>query len=125
VRGFGDLEAAIMDVVWSAPDDDGLLVRDVLARLNEDRHLAYTSVQTVMDILYRKGWLTREKDGRAYRYWATASRDEYTASLLGQALESSESRTGALMRLIEQMSPREVRELRAALEEIKPRRRRR
>jgi predicted transcriptional regulator len=123
VRGFGDLEAAIMDVVWSTPQP--MYVREVRAKLNEDRELAYTSVQTVMDILHRKGWLAREKDGRAYQYWATASRDDYAASLLGQALETSESKTGALLRLFEQMNPREVRQLRAALDERKPRRRRR
>lgn len=117
MRGFGELEAAIMDVVWATPDR--LLVRDVWARLNEDRELAYTTVQTVMDILYRKGWLTREKDGRAYRYWATASREEYAASLLGQVLQASGDKTVALVRLFEQLDPDEVGELRAALDALK------
>jgi predicted transcriptional regulator len=35
--------------------------------LLEDRALAFTTVITVMDNLYRKGWLRRERDGRAWR----------------------------------------------------------
>jgi len=40
-------------------------------------------VLTVVEILWRKGWLAREKDGRAYRYQATVSREDYTVSALG------------------------------------------
>ena len=114
---FGDLEAAIMDVVWAATDR--VLVRDVCASLNKERELAYTTVQTVMDILHRKGWLAREKQGRAYAYWATGSREDYAASLLGLALEASSNKTGALVRLFEQLDPGEVSELRAALDRLK------
>src|SRR5438093_12864236 len=70
VRGFGELEQAIMDVVWVA--DVPLTVREVLERLNADRPqpLAYNTVQTVLEVLHRKEWLTRAKDGRAFRYEA-------------------------------------------------------
>lgn len=110
-----------MNVVWSAPDR--LPVREVWTRLNvarvNDRELAYTTVQTVMDILYRKGWLAREKHGRAYAYWATGSREDYAASLVGQVLDDSGDRAGVLVRLLEQLKPSEVNELRTALEEYK------
>lgn len=114
MREFGDLEAAIMDVMWSATGD-GLRVREVLDELNKSRDLAYTTVQTVMDILRRKGWLAREKDGRAYVYWSTHSRTDYTASLLGQVLDTSQDKTSVLMRLFDRMDPDEVKELRTAL----------
>jgi Fe2+ or Zn2+ uptake regulation protein len=67
VRRFGDLEAAIMDVMWAA--DDRLPVREVVGRLRPERELAFNTVQTVMDILFRKGWVDRELQRRAYR-WA-------------------------------------------------------
>ena len=35
-------------------------------QLNRARPLAFNTVQTVMENLYRKGWLTRQKGGRAY-----------------------------------------------------------
>ena len=56
---FGDLEAAIMDVVWTAGAP--VRVRAVSEQLNRDRPLAFNTVQTVMENLYRKGWLGRHK----------------------------------------------------------------
>lgn len=120
MRSFGDLEAAIMDVIWSA--EQPLMVREVLGRLDRDPEPAYTTVQTVMDILHRKGWLDRAKDGRAYRYEPSASREDYTAGLLGQVLASTPDRTAALLRLVETMDPAEVATLRAALDSAKRRR---
>src|SRR5689334_19239770 len=86
---FGDLEAAIMDVVWAA--DAPVRVREVADRLNQDRPLAFNTVQTVMEILFRKGWLARSRDGRAYLYVAGRTRDEYAAGLLAEALSAAGS----------------------------------
>lgn len=114
VRGLGDLEAAIMDVMWTA--DGPLPVREVLARLREERELAYTTVQTVMDILFRKGWVDRELKRRAYVYWAKASREDYVAGLMADALDVSSDRNAALARFVERMDRAEVDRLRALLD---------
>ncbi|MEV0351528.1 BlaI/MecI/CopY family transcriptional regulator [Nonomuraea sp. NPDC050680] len=114
MRRFGELEAAIMDVVWAA--DGPLPVREVLARLSPDREPAFTTVQTVMDILYRKGWVERQLQGRRYDYWAKASREDYVAGLMATALQTSPDRGAALARFVEQMDQAEIDELRAALE---------
>ncbi|WP_458040892.1 MULTISPECIES: BlaI/MecI/CopY family transcriptional regulator [Bacteria] len=108
---FGNLESAIMNAVWHA--DRPLLVRDVLDRMG--RELAYTTVQTVMEILHRKGWLTKSRDGRAFRYGAAASRDEYVSGLVGEALALSDDSTAALVGFVERMQPDEVDELRRML----------
>ncbi|MFD7404182.1 BlaI/MecI/CopY family transcriptional regulator [Streptomyces sp. NPDC059866] len=115
MRGFGELEQAIMDVVWAA--DAPLTVREVLERLNSDRPqaLAYNTVQTVMEILHRKEWLTRAKDGRAFRYKATKSREEYAASLIDQVWATGADRTATLVKLFDELDADEVAELRAAL----------
>ncbi|MEZ0109668.1 putative transcriptional regulator [Catenulispora sp. EB89] len=113
VRGFGELESEIMDFVWSA--DGPALVREVRDAINEQRPIAYNSVQTVMEILHRKGWLTRARDGRAFRYNAVHSREDYAASLIDQVFESGANRTATLVKLVEQMDPAEAEELRAAL----------
>src|SRR6266566_855082 len=76
VRSFGELEAAIMARVWLAGRP--VLVREIWAGLRPEREPAFNTVQTVMETLYRKGWLAREKHGRAYRYWARVSREDYT-----------------------------------------------
>lgn len=111
MRGFGELEAAIMDRIWSAPGP--LLVREVHSTLRPER--AYNTVLTVVDILYRKGWLAREKDGRAYRYHATVSRADYTAGLMGEALDASTDRAATLRKFAERIGPDEADELRQAL----------
>lgn len=113
VRSFGELEAAIMDRVWSAGQP--LLVRDVHRTLRPER--AYNTVLTVVEILYRKGWLAREKDGRAYRYRATVSREDYTAGLMGEALEASGDRVAALRSFVGRIDPAEARELRRMLDQ--------
>src|SRR5258708_16813100 len=84
LRGFGDLEAVIMHLVWD--HDSPVTVRDLLGELRQEREIAYTTVMSTMDNLHRKGWLVRNKDGKAYRYTATASREEYSARLMAEAL---------------------------------------
>ena len=115
MRGFGDLEAAIMDRIWSAGRP--LLVREVQRELRPER--AYNTVWTVTEILCRKGWLTRQKDGRAYRYQATVSRAEYTATLMGEALAASTDPAAALRHFAGRIGPAEAEQLREALEQAR------
>lgn len=114
---FGDLEAAVMDEVWSAGHP--VRVRDVLSVINQRRPLAYTTVQTVMEVLYRKGWLSRCKAGRANIYAATGTREDYIAGLLGEALTETDDRPAALMRFFERMDATQARELRRAWDEAR------
>lgn len=117
MRGFGELESAIMDQVWAAPGP--VLVREVREALDANKPTAYTTVQTVMEILHRKGWLTRERDGRAFRYRAVGTREDYAASLIDQVFESGADRAATLVKFFEQMDPDEAAELRAALDAAK------
>ena len=122
MRGFGDLEAVIMDRLWSW--NRPVTVREVLEDLRAYRDIAYTTVMTVMDNLHRKGALTREKDGRAWRYQPVRSRDEYAADLLSSVLDEAGDRRAALMRFVGGMRPSEVDALRRALAARQNRRRR-
>lgn len=117
---FGELEAAIMDVVWRS--EGQLLVRDVMEALRAERQMAFTTVQTVMENLHHKGWLERAKDGRAYRYWAPRPREDYTAQLLSEAFDTTSDRGAAFSRLLQRLEPHEVVELGQALEDAKNRR---
>ena len=115
MRRFGELEAVIMDRLW----DRGrpALVREIVQDLREDRPLAYTTVMTVMDNLHRKGWLRRERDGRAWRYEPPGSRSGYTAALMNDALATSADRRTALAHFALQMSPHDAALLREALDQ--------
>lgn len=111
---FGELEASIMDAVWAAPC--ALRVREILERLDREPPLAYTTVQTVTEILYRKGWLVRDRDGRAHRYAPAASREDYVAGMMSEAFSAAGDRTATLVRFIEDMDREEITELRDALD---------
>lgn len=114
MRSFGELEAAIMDRVWRAGQP--ILVRQIWAELRPEREPAYNTVLTVVEILYRKGWLARERDGRAYRYRATVTREDYTAGLMGEALEASPDREAALRSFVERIDSAEARQLHRMLD---------
>ena len=111
---FGDLEAAIMDVLWAA--DRPLRVREVASELHRERPLAFNTVQTVLENLFRKGWLNRSRDGRAYFYVTVRSREEYVAGLLEEVLAVARDPAATLIRLVEDLDPAEVAQLRAALD---------
>ena len=113
MREFGELESAIMDVVWAS--DRAYLVREVRERLSYNRPLAYTTVMTVMNILYGKGVLCREKQGRAWRYWPAESREEHDARLMAEVLRSGGNQHITMMRFVERVSDEERESLRNAV----------
>ena len=59
------LELDIMKAVWRKPP---ITVRDVQESIRPGRHLAYTTVMTIMDRLYHKGSLKRTLQARTYLY---------------------------------------------------------
>ncbi|MHC5114947.1 MAG: BlaI/MecI/CopY family transcriptional regulator [Planctomycetota bacterium] len=75
---LGDLQAAVMEIVWERGE---ATVRDVRERLPEPGP-AYTTVLTVMQKLAKAGWLTHRAEGRTYVYRATRSRSEAGQSVL-------------------------------------------
>lgn len=113
--GLGELEAAIMDVVWRT--DDAVRVRDVLDKLEPARQPAYTTVMTVMDNLYRKGWLSRELDGRAYSYRATRDRLQAATDALRELLADSGDPAAALLHFARSATTAESRALTRGLKE--------
>ena len=115
VNRLGDLERAIMDVLWES--DAPLTVREVSARLTE-RNLAHTTVMTVLDRLAKKGFAKRQRDGRAWRYCPAATRETYVTELMLTALDQTGDRTAALTRFAQSVSGVEADVLRDALEVI-------
>ncbi len=82
---LGELEGAIMDILWQR---NKAMVREVLDELNQTRSLAYTTVLTVMSRLVEKGLLTQHKIGRAHLYRPSMTREAYTAEAAGQVIRS-------------------------------------
>jgi predicted transcriptional regulator len=115
VNRLGDLERAIMEVLWQT--DSSLTVRQVSNGLDQ-RNLAHTTVMTVLDRLAKKGFARRERDGRAWRYRPAATREAYVAELMLTALDQTGDRVAALARFAQSVSGAEAEVLREALADL-------
>lgn len=110
---LGDLERAVMEVLWAAPTP--LTARAVGDALG-DRTLAVTTVLTVLSRLERKEVVVRQRDGRAHTYAAVASREDHVAELMHEALGTAGDRDAALARFVRGASRDEAEVLRRALQ---------
>ena len=120
MRGFGDLEAVIMDRVWERGEP--VTVRELFDGLSAERAIAYTTVMSTMDNLHRKGWLDRVREGKAYRYTATATREEYGARLMREALADGGDAEVVLSHFVAQIGSGESEALRSVLRKLRGRR---
>jgi predicted transcriptional regulator len=116
VHGFGDLEAVLMQLVWDSGHP--VTVRELFDGLRQERAIAYTTVMSTMDNLHRKGWLERVKDGKAYRYTPTASREEYSARLMAEALAGGGDTEAVLSHFVAQMDGEESEVLREVVRRL-------
>lgn len=115
---IAELENAVMDVLWSSTE--ALTVRQVLEQLKATRPLAYTTVQTTMDRLARKGLLTRTPEGKANAYSPTCTREDHTAALMQKTLHQAPDAEAALLNFVERMDEEQERALRSALARRRP-----
>jgi predicted transcriptional regulator len=124
---LGPLEQRVLDVLWSRSREAS--VRDLHPSFPD---IAYTTLMTTLDRLYRKGALDRTKRGRAFFYEPRLSRVEFdsarAADALRAALENDQAALGPLLScLVDAVGDRDtelleeletlVRERRAQLEE--------
>ncbi len=98
-----DLEATIMDVVWSK-ELVSFAVSDVLAVLEKQRDIAYTTVMTTLTRLYEKGILKRERDGKRYLYSPRLTREEFLHSTAREVLDKAVGGHQAMAMLAEKVS---------------------
>jgi BlaI family transcriptional regulator, penicillinase repressor len=76
------LELEIMQVLW---ESGPCTVADVQPKLKGE--LAYTTVQTMLNVLLRKKKVKRVQEGRAYRYRPVVSRERATSSALSDLVQ--------------------------------------
>lgn len=101
-----------MHRLWAAAPES-LTARDVQDGLTTEP--ATTTVLTVLGRLERKGFVTRERDGRAHRYRAVGSREDHVAELMNDALGTAADRDAALARFVGSIPPEERARLRDLL----------
>ena len=94
-RYLGDLQAAVMEIFWRR---ESATVREAAAELTkkQKRPLAYTTVLTLVTRLWSRGLLSREPEGRGFRYRAAKSRDDFLADLSDQLIDRIFADFGAI-----------------------------
>ena len=107
--GLGDLEGAVMEVLWHADRPARVRAQWPPAGLY-DRHDGAGQPAP-------QGWVPRTMDGRAYRYRPTLSREDATVRALRDVLNASGGPEAALLRFARSVSDQETGVLRAALAE--------
>lgn len=78
------VEWEVMEAVWE--HDGSPCVRDIVMSKYPNGEKAYTTIQTVMNTLEKKGMLTREKIGLVNFYSATKSRNQMAKAELSQMI---------------------------------------
>ena len=80
---LGELEAEVMNTLWQRTDQT---VVEVEERLRRKREIAHTTVLTTLDRMHRKGYLTRQKQGKAFVYAPRYTREEFERGLAQEVL---------------------------------------
>ena len=97
---LGHLETRVMDILWGRGEST---VRDVVDHLTKP--LAYTTVMTTLDRLYKKGLLDRRKEERAFYYLPRHSRNEWELkradTLISCLVDAAGSHDAALLQDLE------------------------
>jgi predicted transcriptional regulator len=82
---LGELQTAVMEVLWKAGP---LSVTEVEQRLQESREIAHTTVLTTLDRMFVKGFLLREKQGKAFVYSPKFSKTEFEQTVAQEVLSA-------------------------------------
>ena len=112
------LELEIMKVLWETGPAN---VQTVQERLAQSRDLAYTSVQTMLNVLHRKGKVARELQDRAYHYSPVVSRSQVVSVAMRDIIDRlfGGSAESLVLSLVEtkHLTPRELERLRSLVDE--------
>src|SRR5436309_13869137 len=110
------LELEIMNVLW---DTGPANVQSVQARIR-GRELAYTTVQTMLNVLHRKGKVKRQLKDRAYVYRPIFSRQSAVKQAVGDMLDRffGGSADGLVLNLVQtrQLTPEKLAQIQKLLE---------
>lgn len=103
VEQLGALESELMERLWQRGETS---VRDLHVELSS--RLAYTTIMTTLDRLYKKGLLDRWLAGRAFVYRTRIGKRDYnhqlTQHLIGIAVQESGSREAVLSSFVDYVS---------------------
>ena len=116
-QGPTERELDILQVLWQHGRSN---VREVHEQLNESEQLSFTSVQTMLQIMFDKGLVDREMHGRSYIYSPLVSQDEtqgtLVSALIDRAFGGSARALVSRALDISRSSPEELKEIMAMIQ---------
>ena len=119
---LGSLETEVMERIWTRGE---ISVRDLHHELSG--RLAYTTLMTTLDRLFKKALLQRRKQGKAFFYVPACTEQEYqeqlTGHLFGMALRENKDRDAVLSCFVETISENDSEMLDRLDEMVKAKRR--
>jgi predicted transcriptional regulator len=106
---LGPLEERLLEALWQRGH---ATVRDLVNEGGECQDLAYTTVMTTLDRLFKKNLLSREAEGRAFRYTPRFTREELHREVAGEAfrqlMDASPASSLPLSYLVEILTERDA-----------------
>lgn len=80
---LGELELLVMEALWQQPHQDA---KNVCSNIPRNKQPTLNTVQSTLERLYKKGLVDRIKSGHAYSYYASVSRSNLLARLMGDVI---------------------------------------
>ena len=112
-RAIGELEDQIMAYVWVT----GTPVTPTEVHQGVAPELAYTTVMTVLTRLWKKGMLSRQREGRAFAYEASETEATHRATKMHSTLHDAQDSSAVLSSFVESLTSAEAAQLRKILSE--------
>ncbi len=114
---FGDLEEKVMEVLWKKGN---ATVSEVKKALKDE--FAHTTIMTILDRLYKKGILKREKEGKGYRYFPIVSKEEFERMVAKKVVKDITKTNPSLAiaafeGIVENLSKEDIEKLKKLIEE--------
>jgi predicted transcriptional regulator len=114
----GELEASVLSALW---DHGELATPEVFTYVGKPRGLAYTTILTVLQRLYRKGLVSRRSEGKAHVYSPALSREQFSERrgevLAGAMIALGGAGLSALLAEARRLDPAFIAVLRGQLQE--------
>lgn len=103
---LGELKGALLDALWSRGELSTPAAHELIG---SPRGLAYTTILTVLQRLYKKGLVGRREEGRSHVYFPAISREEFAERrgrlLAGSLADLGEAGMAAFLAETERIDP--------------------
>lgn len=120
-RILGHLEQDILDLLWSSGEASG---KEIFTAIRRTREIALTTVLTVLERLWKKGLVIKEKGESVFLFRPAFTRDEFTKQVSSEFFKglfelSAGGASASFVNILAQVDPVELDRLKALVESKK------